>query len=190
MLLAFAYPYTYIAKGWVHKYPSHTACCYEFLPCFSLHLFHHLGYSSLCPCVCPHYTRMTREELANLRITDDVKGVEGCCLLSRPLPFTFSLYLQFLFLLWCPPFPYSFSYFFPFFFCASFLFQLVPTSKRRILSKKKLTLKYCVRRLLRRLYRLDFRSSEHVYSTSNRVCRFYKDYCYNSNIFNNSYCKH
>lgn len=123
------------SEGWVHKYPSRTACSYEFLPCFSLHLFHHLGYSSMCPSVCPHYTRMTREELANLRITGDMKGVEGRCLPSRPFPYLLFILTIFISLVVAPPTPFSF-FLFLLFFGASFLFHLVPTTKRRILSKK------------------------------------------------------
>ena len=108
------------SKGWIHKYPHHTACCYEFLPCLSPHLFHHLSYLSLCPSLCPHYTRMTREEVTNLRITGDVKRGGRVLFAFTPLHLIFSSYLQFLFLLWCP-LPTLFSYFFFFFRCVIFI---------------------------------------------------------------------
>lgn len=80
-------------------------------------------------------------------------------------------YVQFLFLLWCPS-PFSFSLMF-LFFSASFLFHLVPSTKRRILSKK-VDFEVLQPSSFPSLPSIEFRSWEYEYSTSNSVRRFYK----------------
>jgi hypothetical protein len=104
MLLAFAYPYIYMAEaGFINIHPTLPAATRSSHALLCI-LFHYLGGSSLCPSVFPHYTMMMREEVANLRITGDVKWVEGLLFAFTLLPLTFSSYLQFLFLLCCPLF--------------------------------------------------------------------------------------
>jgi hypothetical protein len=112
--------YVYIYT-WVHKYPSHTACWYTFLPRLALHLVPSSLWL-LFVSVCRHYAWMTREEVANLLITGDAKGTEGVLFAFKPLPFTSSTYLQFLFLLWCAP-SASFSY--CFFFSVSLFYSIL-----------------------------------------------------------------
>ena len=110
MQLAFAYPYTFIAKaGFINIHPALPAATSSFhasLCIFSIISVTHLRVR----CVCPLYTRMTREELANLRITGDVKGVEGCCLPSLP-PSPYLLVIRTIFISLVVPLPSSFLLF-------------------------------------------------------------------------------
>jgi hypothetical protein len=90
---------------------------------------------SVCLSVCPHYTRRAREELVNLRISGGAKGVRGAVCLHTPPPY-FLVILTIFISLVVPPLPFNFFLISPFSTGASFLFHLVPTSKRWILSKK------------------------------------------------------
>ena len=117
---------------------------------------------------------MTREELANLRITGDMKGVEGCCLPSHPSPYLLVILTIFISLV-VPPSLLFFFFLFLLFLSASFLFRLVPTSKKRILSKK-VDFEVLHPSSFASLYSIEFRGGEHEYSTCNSVRIFCKDY--------------
>lgn len=105
--------HTYIAEaGFINIHPTLSAATHSFRALLFI-LFHHLGDSSLCPSVCPHYRRMTREEV-NLRTVGDVGGKGGalwihasissllailttCIFLVVPLLFCLLLFASFLF---------------------------------------------------------------------------------------------